>query len=151
MYFYVIILTAASSQREKVAALLNGRNEKGACALLLACMGDESMDDLAERLLRRFAGLLEVDVAPTAEAVYNMQSDRSQLCSPLSVCVAAGKLQLCELLLAAGQVDVDRPLLFNAFGPRPLPHCRYFLLFIACASGHTEVLRALLARYCVSL
>jgi len=137
-----------NERRQKVAQLLNHRTDKGACALLLACMGDEQLDDVAERLLRRFAGLLEVDVMPTSEAVYNMQSDRSLLCSPLTVCVAGGKLALSELLLTAGRLDVNRPLLFNAFGPKPLPLCRFYLLFVACAHGQTELLRALLARGC---
>jgi hypothetical protein len=50
------LLVEPSERREQVRLFLNHRTEKGASALLLACMGDEAMDDVAARLLRDFAG-----------------------------------------------------------------------------------------------
>ena len=45
-----------SKRKSKVKDFLNHRSEKGACALLYACMGDEAMDGVAERMLQVFDG-----------------------------------------------------------------------------------------------
>ena len=49
------------------------------------------------------SGLLDIDVPVSLEPIYNEHSDRSCLCTPLSVCVSGGKTQLAERLLLCGE------------------------------------------------
>ena len=48
-------------------------------------------------------GLLVIEVPVSLEPIYNEHSDRSCLCTPLSVCVSGGKTQLAERLLLCGE------------------------------------------------
>ena len=61
------------------------------------------------------SGLLDIDVPVSLEPIYNEHSDRSCLCTPLSVCVSGGKTQLAERLLLCGE-----PLPSQSSPPTPL-------------------------------
>ena len=78
---------------------LNHRNDKGASALLYACM-EEGFTDIVKKLLQIHK--VEVSIEPTKEPVYNSAVDRTMRCTPLSAAITNGRDEVVKLLLAAG-------------------------------------------------
>jgi ankyrin repeat protein len=124
------------------------RNSKGADALLFACM--EGMDDIVKRLL---ALGVRPSVTPTSHPVYNLLTDQSLVCSPLSIAVYNGRQTVVKMLLDICEESVVAlPFRFatlksiqrggaSATDVTPLS--------MACAMGRLGVVRELLWHNCV--
>lgn len=134
---------------------LNMRNEKGATALLFACM--EGLADVVALLIEQGASVEDV---PTTEPVYNPLTDRSLVCSPLSIAVTNGRQTVvAKLLSAAGGNRANEPFAFpvvtsirksdKVASARGAWASEVTPLALACACGQLGVVRELLWRKCV--
>jgi uncharacterized cupin superfamily protein len=87
---------------EKQVDDVNHVNEKGATALLFACL--ENMTDVVEKLITHGA---KVDIDVSKDAIYNSFLDKSLYCSPISIVCVNGNRAMLTLLLDSG-VPVDK-------------------------------------------
>eukprot|EP01038_Epipyxis_sp_PR26KG_P014396 gene14396-19327_t len=103
---YLLISIADPSQNETTIEYINHRNEKGTCALLYAVM--EGYVSIVDILLSKLYA--KVDVEPTLDLIYNNYSDESIICTPISIAVTNGRLEILKSLLQRSSAPLS-PLL----------------------------------------
>jgi len=116
------------------SVVVNYSNEKGATALLYACL--EGFAEVVQKLI-----VLHADVHVPPAVVYNANTDQTSPCTPLSVAITNGHLECVQSIIPARyHVDYRFPLIFDrgnlVKSPQPTGITP---LMLACINGHIEI------------
>lgn len=113
---------------------VNASNEKGATALLYACL--EGFTEVVEKLVS-----LQADVSIPPAVVYNSNTDQTSAYTPLSVAITNGHLRCVRAIIPTQCYPNDRfPLVFaNGNIIKASADTGITPLMLACIHGHLDI------------